>query len=487
MIWSVLQMVSKQGLSFIVFAILSWLLSPADFGILATAMIMITFLDSFVENGFSSALIQKQNVTEKHFSSVFAVNLVVGTCLTTIGIFSAGLVAEFFAMPQLKLIIQVLSVSFVINAISLTQTALAQKKLQFRSLAIRDTISTLVGGSIGIALALLHFGIWSLVIQTIITYALSAIVLWVMTQWRPQWRLMSMSAIKELWPYSSRLFVFNFVKFFAQNTEKFVITLIIGSIALGVYTFAYKFTVLPITMFAGAIGIYLFPQFSRLQKDPTVAIRSYLTTTRVVQAIVTPIILATMVSAPIIIPLVWQNKWLDAIIILQALAALAYTQNLISPIGQLLKAFNKPGWLLAWSIGVTVILGAALPFAADRFQLVGVAWTMTIIYLIGLPVNYWLLQQVLPIRLTDIGRALSPSLFSSGLAAIVFLISTALVGEYPEVQLIVGFSLSATTYFSSLYWLDRPSILLILSAVKQLRHSTHVQPKISNPNPTTFD
>ncbi|EKD76475.1 MAG: polysaccharide biosynthesis protein [uncultured bacterium] len=474
MIWSVLQMVSKQGLSFVVFGILSWLLSPADFGVLATAMIMISFLDSFSENGFSSALIQRQNVTNRHFSSIFVVNVLVGVTLTIIGISCAGLVADYFSTPLLKPVIQILSFGFVINTVSLTQLALAQKKLNFRALAIRDTISTAVSGGIGITLALLGFGVWSLVIQTICSSIINTIVLWSIADWRPNLKDFSLAAVKELWPYSSRLFVFNIIKFFAQNTEKFFISIMLGTVTLGIYSFAFKFTVTPITMFIGSIGVYLFPKFSELQADHKTVVKSYLLTTQVTQTIITPILVAIIIAAPIVVPAVWGNKWLEAIPILQILSILTYLQVLISPAGPIFKAFNRPNWLLYWSIGITLAVALSLPIAIHFFTLLGATWMITIVYLISLFVMYFMIRKLLPIHWLDLVRALWPSFSASGLAGLGFLVIVQLMPSLLWLQLICGLLVGGVIYFTILCWLDRNSIQLVIHELK----------RFTRPNPT---
>ncbi|MFA6475008.1 MAG: lipopolysaccharide biosynthesis protein [Patescibacteria group bacterium] len=470
MIWSILQVISKQGLSFIIFAILSWLLSPKDFGVLATAMIMISFLDSFTENGFSSALIQRQNVTNRHFSSIFVVNVLVGMILTIIGIVSAGFAANYFSTPLLKPVIQILSLSFIINTLSLTQIALAQKKLHFRVLAIRDTISTVISGGIGITLALFGFGVWSLVIQTVCLSVINTLVLWGVSDWRPNLKEFSMVAVKELWPYSSRLLVFNIIKFFAQNTEKIFISLMLGTVTLGIYSFAFKFTVTPITMFVGAIGIYLFPKFSNLQTDLKAVVNSYLLTTRVTHTIVTPILMTIIITAPIIVPAVWGNIWIKTIPILQILSILTYVQVIVSPAGPIFKAFDKLNWLLYWSIGITLATAISLPIAIHFFALSGAAWMITIVYLVSLTIMYFLIHKLLPIRWQDIMLALWPSFGSSVLAGLGFLLIIHFIPSLFWFRLICGLLVDGSIYLIILYWLDRNSIRLIIQELKKIIH-----------------
>ena len=143
--------------------------------------------------------------------------------MTLIGITLSWPCALFFKTPQLQPIVAVLSFGFIINSFSLTPLAFLQKKLRFKDLAIRDISASLIGGIAGIILALLKFGVWSLVIQSLTTYILGTILLCHMCKWRPYVKEFSFQYIKDLWGYSSTIFAFQFLKYFAQNTDKLII------------------------------------------------------------------------------------------------------------------------------------------------------------------------------------------------------------------------------------------------------------------------
>lgn len=468
MFWSIAQMLSKQILSLIIFGILGWLLDPQDFGMLTTALILITFLDAFVEGGFGSALIQHQRVSNRHFSSIFTLNVIIGAVLTGGGWLISRPVATYLETPLLAQIIQVLSLGFFINALSLTQITLAQKQLLFRRLTIRDTISTIIGGGIGITCALLGYGVWSLVAQTMSSYIINTIILWSVTTWKPNLRETSWSAIKELWPYSSRLFMFNIIKFFSQNIEKFFITSLLGTISLGVYSFANKFTTLPITTFVGSIGLYLFPKYSRLQDNLPSIKDSYLITQRIIQTITTPLTFGVIVSSPFIVPALWHNKWLQAIAIIQILSILAYLQGLISLLGPLLKALNRPQWLVYWSVGITLCVSVSLPLVTIYFKLLGIAWTLVIIYSIGWCVNNGLIRLLLNVTWRELARVILPSLGAALLGVLAFQLIVNILPPFVWLQISCGLGVFAFIYLLVLYSFDRSTLTILNIEAKRL-------------------
>lgn len=462
MLWSIAQVLGKQFISLVIFTVLSLILKPEDFGLVAMAFVWVAFLDSFSETGFSSALIQRQNVNTQHFSSVFVLNVGVGVLLAICGAGLAYPAALIFDTPLMQPLITVLSLGFIVNALSLTQVALAQKKLHFRDLFIRDTIATIVGGIVGISAALGGAGAWSLVMQTLVTYTVSAITLWSLSSWRPHWHEIRWSAITELWSYSSKLFIFNFLKFFAQNVDKFFISIFLGATAIGIYSFAFRWTSLPITMFVGAIGTYLFPHYAAMQTDRLNVKKSYLQILRITNALILPILLTIAIIAPLAIPLFWKDKWLGAIPVIQSLCLLAYAQTFISPLGQLHKAFNKPGWLVWWTIWTTLAIVLGLPFAILLWDILGVSLVLVAVYCLSLPISYFSAKHLIDLSLNEIIRGLVPSLLAGFIMAMIMLLLMKSPVE-PVLKLVMVTVLGASTYAAVLWRADQALIRWVWS------------------------
>ena len=419
MIWSVTQVVGRQGITLLIFAILALLLNPKDFGILGMAMAWIAFIQVFSEMGFGAALIQRQNVNSKHFSTIFFINITIGMFLTIIGILLSWPCAWFFKTPAIQPIMAILSFGFIISSFSLTQMAILQKELRFRDLATRDISAALIGGLAGIIFAYLKFGVWSLVAQSLTTYLIGSILLWFVSEWRPKLKEFSFECVKDLWSYSSKIFAFQIFKFFTQNTDKIIIGYFLGPIALGLYTFAYKFVVYPVSMVTGAIGQYLFPKFSKIQNDLTSVKSSYLFITKATNSIVAPIMVIVIFLSPTLIPSIFGQKWSQAILLIQIFSILGIITPWISFAGQGMKALDRPGWLFNWSIFITVVASVFMLIGIYYKGIVGVTLGITVAYIFAIPVIFNIVNKLIHVNVSEILNSFFPSILSSLLAGLV--------------------------------------------------------------------
>lgn len=462
MIWSIFQVIGRQGITLIMFSLLALLLKPADFGTLAMAMTWIAFVKLFSEMGFGAALIQRQDVNSSHFSTIFITNIVVGVFLTIIGIILSFPCALFFKNPDVQPIVAVLSLNFLVNSFSWTQQAIAQKELRFRHLAIRDISAALIGGIAGIILALLGFGIWSLVVQSLVTNIIATLLIWFLSKWRPVLKEFSFKYIKQLWPYSSKIFAFIIFKYFAQNTDKLIIGYFLGNITLGLYIFAFRIVVYPISMVVGAIGNYLFPKFSRMQNDLKTINKSYLYVVKAINSVVAPLMVIVAFLSPFLVQLIWGQKWLPAVPLMQILVVVAIAQSLISPVGQLMKALNRPGWLIYWSVFFGLIV-SILIWVGIHYGLAGAVGGLALAHIFAIPIIFFISIRLIHIKLGDILNALFPSLLSTLLMGLLtwFVFHSEIL--IADLRVVIGLFLGVALYLISLMWLDKPFLANIFS------------------------
>lgn len=468
MIWSIVQVVGKQGSALLIFVILALFLNPADFGILGMAMVWTAFIQVFSEIGFGAALIQRQDVNSKHFSTIFFINVVVGILLTFIGILLSWPCAFFFKTSDVQPIMAVLSFSFVINSFSLTQVAIAQRELRFRKLAIRDISASLTGGLVGITFAYLKFGVWSLVIQSLTTSLIGTILLWYMFRWRPISKEFSFQNVRELWPYSSKIFAFNILKYFAQNTDKLIIGYFLGSVALGLYTFAYKLIVYPISSFVGAIGGYLFPKFSKIQDDLATIKSTYLFISKATNSIVTPIMVVIALLSPTIIPVIFGQKWIPAVSLIKILTILAIMTPWISYVGQVMKSLNRPGWLINWSVLVAILV-SLLIWIGSTLGIAGATTGLVIAYIIALPVNFWVLSKLIHYSIKDIFSSVIPSLLSSLFMGLVLWVALRNGEILSNFKIPVSLLFAVTSYLAIMIFIDKPFLKVLFRKIVTLR------------------
>lgn len=466
MIWSVIQQFGAQATKYVVFFILASLLTPGDFGVVGIAAVWIAFEAVFAELGFGAALIQRSVLKPEHSSSTFYVNVGIGVLLSIVGILLSWPVARFYQAPQVQPVLAVLSLQFAINSLSLTQVALAQRELRFRALAVRDINAAAIGGVMGILLATSGYGVWSLVAQSLSTSTIGTLLLWRLSSWRPQWNEVSWRALRELWDYSYKMFLFSIFKYLAQNSDRLLISYFLGASALGLYTFAYKVVVYPVSIAVGAIGLYLFPKFSRMQRNFVSVQTNYLLIVKATNAIVLPVMAITAALAPVLTPLVFGPEWAEAVPLMQIFAVLALAISFISPLGQLMKALGHPGWLLNWSVGITLIIVPSM-WWGSQWGLPGVGMALTAAHLIGLPIHYLILTRLVSIDIRAFGRQLFPALAATlVLGGSLWLMSAARLSP-AYLQAAALLVVSGVSYVLTLLWLDKGFILTMFKTLVQ--------------------
>ena len=163
--WNACSRVVNIGLQFVITIILARLLSPSDFGLIAMMVVFMGFAAVLSDPGFAAALIQKGEIEDRHVSSVFWLNIMIGAMLMGTLIALGNFITGFYHEPRLAAIVPLVSSVFFINAFKSVHVALLTRALAFRRLAVMDTLTTLVAGAVVIVLALRGHGGWSPALQ----------------------------------------------------------------------------------------------------------------------------------------------------------------------------------------------------------------------------------------------------------------------------------------------------------------------------------
>jgi len=163
--WSFIDSISGQGIQFIVGIILARMLTPREFGLIGMITIFIAVSESFINSGFSSALIRKKECTQADYSTVFFFNLIAGVIFFSILYLTAPAISRFFKEPELRSIIQVLGIVLIIDSATLIQRTILTKQVNFKLQTRISVIAALGSGAMAVGMAYSGFGVWSLVAQ----------------------------------------------------------------------------------------------------------------------------------------------------------------------------------------------------------------------------------------------------------------------------------------------------------------------------------
>ena len=175
-LWSAAQRFSTQGLQFLTTIVLANFLGPAEYGTIGMLSIFMGIASVFIDGGFVNALTRKTNRSHADICTVFYTNISISFVAYFILFISAPLVAKFYEMPELCLIVRIYSIALIIGSFSSVQATLLTIKLDFKSQTQISVVSLITSAIIGVLLAYKGFSYWALVIQTIIGTFISTIL-----------------------------------------------------------------------------------------------------------------------------------------------------------------------------------------------------------------------------------------------------------------------------------------------------------------------
>lgn len=184
--------------------ILARLLSPSDYGVVAMMAVFIAISNVFIHNGFNMAIVQKKEATELDYSTSLTLNFFIGLALYVILFISAPYISIFYKTPDLTYTLRVLALVLPIGSISSIQSAIATRKMLFRSLFICNLCGSLASGIIGVSAAYMGFGFWALIMQQLSSVIIVSIALIVVGIWKPRFGYNRKSAV-EMYSFGSKL------------------------------------------------------------------------------------------------------------------------------------------------------------------------------------------------------------------------------------------------------------------------------------------
>lgn len=265
-IWNVISRFGNQIIGIIPAMILARLLTPDEYGVIAISSVFIGFLTIFSESGFPMALIQKNNVTDKDVNSVFYFNFIVGCILYLLLFFSSPLIAAFFNIEDLTVIIRVASFGIIISSLGSVQNTLFVKELEYKKLSIASLISCLVSCVVGVVLAYNGKGYWSLVFQTLTLLSCQSLIYWLFSKWRPTLTF-SFYSLKSMFGYGSKVFLTQITNFGFNKVYDIVIGKIYKPAELSYFNKAIGTQNMFSDSLLSVLNNVAFPAFSKMQTD----------------------------------------------------------------------------------------------------------------------------------------------------------------------------------------------------------------------------
>jgi O-antigen/teichoic acid export membrane protein len=369
--WSTISQFSRQIMGLVTTVTLAKLLLPSDFGLVGMATIATGFVGIFGDLGTSSAIIQRKNISDSLLNSLFWINVVFGLLAMLIILAIAPLIAGFYQEPRVTLVLRVLSLNFLISSVSNIQKTLLERKLAFNTSAKVEISAVLSGAVVGISSAIVGWGVWSLVAQTIAVTSITTLLLWKFTEWKPKF-MYSWKAVEEVRSYSLNLTAFSIFNFFERNADNIIIGKFLGAQDLGYYTLAYRLMLYPLQSISAIISRVMFPLFSSLQDDNTKFGQAYLRANSTIALISFPLMLGLWALVEPFILTFFGKQWQPVILLLLILAPVGMIESIMTTSGMIYQAKGRTDLMFRWGIGAGTYLIIAFLIGLN-WGVVGVA------------------------------------------------------------------------------------------------------------------
>lgn len=323
-IWDFAGIFAKQGVAFIVSVFLARLLLPAEFGLVAMALVFISISQIFADFGLASALIQNKDNTSLTYSSVFYLNIVVGILLFVLFWFLAPIIGNFYENQQISTLVRYLSLNFIFSSFNQVQQTILRKNIEFKKITIRAAVSQVLSGIIAVYLAYKGWGVYALVVQNLLGSVFGTIMLWQVAEWKPRLEF-SWSELKKLSGFS----VYVFLNYVTGKLVTQLNTLIVGKVfsasTLGLYSRAASLNSLVTTFSSSSISKISFPLLSQIQDDKKRFVSAYFKMLELVAFASFCLSGALIFAGSDIITILFGKTWMPSIFIFQILVFKSFT------------------------------------------------------------------------------------------------------------------------------------------------------------------
>lgn len=311
LMWSAVERFSVQGIQFVLTIIIARLVLPSEYGLIAMLGIFLAIAQVFVDSGFSNALIQKQDRTETDFSTVFYFNIFISIVFYLLLFVCAPYIASFYKEPDLLLVTRWIGLNIIIAGFSVVQRAKLTINVDFKRQSKASLTAVLISGIIGIIWAYKGWGVWALVVQSLLNNLLNTLLLWIFAKWIPQW-VFSKESFNTLFAFGSKLLLSGLLHTIYINLYSLVIGRKYSSTDVGIYNRAGQFSNFPSINVMGIINRVFFPLLCKIQNDNERLKTSFLQYLRMSCFIIFPMMaIMTVLSKPLIL-LLLTDKWLPA-------------------------------------------------------------------------------------------------------------------------------------------------------------------------------
>ena len=392
---------------------LARLLTPAEFGAVALAMILLFALQALQESGAGSALVYGNYDLRVAAASVLVFTSLAGVALAVVTLLVAPLYAQIFHLPEATEIVRVLSLVLVFRGLMVVPNALLERDLNFRARTKSELAFNGVQAIVAVSCAFAGLGAWSLVAGQLSGSAVQLVVLWLLVPWRPDPRAASWQQLRPMLRYGRYVAGANVTNFVNSTVDNMLVGRIVGAAALGLYAAAWRLAEIPNVVIGFIVGRVMFAVYSRIQDDLAAVRQHYLANIQRTVLLALPLTVGMGIAAEPIVAALLGQQWQGAVLPLRILAVFGFVRLITAPSGDLLRGTGRSALGFAGSTLFLVLAVSFLLVLVPRHGTAGAATAMVIAIVLTDSVMMTLVFRTVQLRPLDFLRALARPMLPS--------------------------------------------------------------------------
>lgn len=456
-VWSLAGTAGQQTVSFILFVMLARLLSPADFGVMALAAVVIDLLALIGCLGQVQALVQRRELDDTAASTSFWMLQAFGVAMTAAVFLTAPLVASIFALPTLEYVLQLLAPVCLLQTLSAVHEAWLRRTFGFKWLAARTVLASILGGIVSVGMALYGFGIYAIVGQRLIIAFVLTVMVWWSSPWRPKLRWSRADALS-LARVGTDISLVTFLQIANVRIIDVAVGYLFGPQILGQLRIAWRLFDFVMAVAVQPVVNVSLSALSRMQGNGAAMASATIRLIGVSGTALFPLFFGIAVVAPDVMPALFGHQWDDAILFIQILAPISVAATINYFLSSALTAAGRTRWIL-WQAFAQVLLAIVLTVASAPFGVVPVLIANVVRASVIAVANIWLLKLAIGAQPATLGRALMPPLVAAAAMTAVLVAARPLFLDLTDIALLraLATALIGAVLFVSLLWFGFPS------------------------------
>lgn len=420
--------------------VLSRLLTPSDFGVVAMTSPVLGFMLIFQDLGLSQAAVQRTVLTQRQASTLYWLNVVFGAATALVALAISPAIGWFYGDPRVFYLLAAYAPLFFLSGCYAQHSALLTRQMRFSQLAIVEGAAGTIGFFASLIAAWFLRSYWAIFVLSLTTTLTMGAGMMLTTRWLPS-RPKRDPHGREMLNFGAGVTGANLFNFLSRNLDNILIGKAWGSVALGLYDRAYKLLLFPMRQVSNPIQRVMEPALAGLLEEPRRYRHAYLRVARMMALFTTPGILGTMVCADWFVALVLGPRWAEVVPIFRALAVAGLLEVFSSTLGWLMITQRRSKDLATWALINTAICVVAfvggLPWGA-----LGVAVAYSGTEILRTPGACWFVGRKGPVSRSDLFWLIAPFLVALAAAAAVLLVFRSLWSGPMLVALAISYGLA---------------------------------------------